>query len=233
MDTDEPDTDPDIVWSKSTWSDTAESPNPPPMPPPPPAPGLPTPTPTSTPTPTPNPRRDTTRLILILAATAAILLCACIGIATAATFVGREVYDNVKQRNRDAVGLNELVRDGDFEFRVHEITYGTAELADQSVTRQASGQFCLVELTVRNVGDRPATFSDRYQRAFRADGEEYAVDSAAGVLANSDQQIFLNSINPGNTVTGVLVYDIPPDATITRLELRATPSGTGALVTTD
>ena len=83
------------------------------------------------------------------------------------------------------------------------------------------------------MGDHPATFSDQNQRAFGPDDEEYAADSAAGVLANSDQQIFLNTINPGNAVTGIVVFDIPPAATITKVELRATPGATGALVKTD
>lgn len=224
MDTDEPDTDPDIVWTKPTWSEAAEAKDPPPMPPPPPAPGLPTPV-------APPPKTDTTRLVLILAVTAAILLCACLGVATAATFVGREVYGNL--RSPDAVGLNEPVRAGDLEFQVHELTCGRPELQDRAGTLTATGQFCLVDLTVRNVGDQPATFSDRIQRAFGPDGDEYAADSAAGVLANSDQQIFLNTINPGNEVTGVAVFDIPPDATIEHLELRSTPSGGGALVKTN
>ena len=149
---------------------------------------------------------------LILAATAAVLLCACLGIATVATFVGREVYQNVKNRDRD----------GDLEFRVHRVACGRTELGDNATKRRATGRFCLVDLTVRNVGDRPATFSDGDQRARGSDGNTYAADSAAGVLANVNQQIFLNTIDPGNEVTALVVFDIPPDVTISRLQLRAT-----------
>ncbi len=89
-----------------------------------------------------------------------------------------------------------------------------------------------VHIGVRNVGDEPATFSDEHQRAYGENDEEFAADSGAGVLANDQQQIFLNKINPGNQVTGIVVYDIPPDASIVKIELRASEGSTGALVRT-
>ena len=87
-------------------------------------------------------------------------------------------------------------------------------------------------MNVRNVGDEPATFSDEHQRAYGEDDEEFAADSGAGVLANDQQQIFLNKINPGNQITGIVVYDIPPDASIVKIELKASERSTGALVRT-
>jgi hypothetical protein len=212
---DEPNTDPDLVWSKPTWSAAAEVPNPPPYPIPPP-PG----------------RTNNTKLIVGLAALAAILMCGCVSALVLGAAFGRTIYENVRERNRDSGGLNEAVRDGDLEFRVTAVQCGVPQVGDSFATQPAIGQFCLVEMNVRNVGDEPATFSDEHQRAFGPDGDEFAADSAAGVLANPNQQIFLNKINPGNEVTGVVVYDIPPAASIARIELRAAADSTGALVRT-
>ena len=60
----------------------------------------------------------------------------------------------------------------------------------------------------RNGGDTPAA------------GVKYDNDGAAEIYANSQTQTFLEQINPGNGVTGVLVFDIPKDATIARFELH-------------
>ncbi len=226
---DEPNTDPDLVWSTPTWSDAAEGT----------APGgvsasrgVATPPPSYRPIPPKQDASRNTRLAIILAAVAAVLLCGCVTAVVVTAAFGRTIYDNVRERNRDTGRLNESVRDGDLEFRVSRVDCGVPELGDSFVFQAAVGQFCLVEMNVRNVGDEPATFSDEHQRAYGENDEEFAADSGAGVLANDQQQIFLNKINPGNQITGIVVYDIPPDASIVKIELKASEGSTGALVRT-
>jgi hypothetical protein len=225
---DEPNTDPDLVWSTPTWSDAAEGTTPGGVPataaspPPPPYPPI-------------QPQKDTsrnTRLAILLAAVAAVLLCGCVSAVVVTAAFGRTIIDNVRERNRETGRLNEPVRDGPLEFRVSRVDCGVPDLGDSFAYQAAVGQFCLVEMNVRNVGDEPATFSDQHQRAYGEHDEQFAADSGAGVLANAQQQIFLNKINPGNQVTGIVVYDIPPDASIVKIELRASERSTGALVTT-
>jgi hypothetical protein len=227
-DDDEPNTDPDLVWSTPTWSDAAEGTAPGGVhttaarPPPPPYPPI-------------QPKKDTsrnTRLAILLAAVAAVLLCGCVTAVVVTAAFGRTIIDNVRERNRETGRLNEPVRDGPLEFRVSRVDCGVPDLGDSFAYQAAVGQFCLVEMNVRNVSDEPATFSDEHQRAYGEHDEEFAADSGAGVLANAQQQIFLNKINPGNQVTGIVVYDIPPDASIVKIELRASERSTGALVTT-
>ena len=94
------------------------------------------------------------------------------------------------------------------------------------------GQFCVVDLVVRNLGTQPTAFHDNLQIAYGPAGQRFGVDSTAGLLANADQHAFLGEINPGNRVTGAIVYDIPPDARIVRLRLHGSATSPGVQVRT-
>ena len=51
------------------------------------------------------------------------------------------------------------------------------------------------------------------RRRLRFQGRELAPDSTAGIYANDQAQGFVNEINPGNSSTAVLVYDLPSGET--------------------
>ncbi|WP_212824587.1 DUF4352 domain-containing protein [Polymorphospora rubra] len=164
---------------------------------------------------------------------AVVLLCCCVGVAVSALFWGRDFYDDARDRGGRTVGLNQPARDGDLEFRVIGLECGIGRIGDLFVNQSAVGQFCLVDLVVRNVGDRPATFSDNLQKAYGPTDKQFGADSGAGALANIDQQVFPDQLNPGNQVTGVVVYDIPPDARIVRLRLHSAKGSPGVTVRTE
>jgi hypothetical protein len=49
----------------------------------------------------------------------------------------------------------------------------------------------------------------------------YDADSEAGMYVNGNENsVLLNNINPGSAVTGKVVFDIPPGARLTGLELH-------------
>jgi hypothetical protein len=117
-------------------------------------------------------------------------------------------------------GFGEPVRDGQFEFVVSGLTCGHTELVNGILRAQAQGQFCVVELSVRNIGDEARHFGDGLQKAYGPNGDQYAADTHAGVVANGSGAAVWNVINPGNAVQAKIVFDIPPAATITTLELH-------------
>jgi len=123
-----------------------------------------------------------------------------------------------------------VVRDGEFEFVVHKVECGHAMVGGEYLNKAALGQFCLVTLSVKNVGTEPRLFSDSNQEAFSEAGAKYASDSSASLYANADQEVFLAEINPGNTLRGTIVFDIPKDARIARLELHDSAFSAGAKV---
>jgi hypothetical protein len=117
-------------------------------------------------------------------------------------------------------GLGEPVRDGQFEFVVRSFSCGQPTIDNGWLHAQAKGQFCVAELTVTNIGTEPRNFGDGLQRATGSSGERYAADTGAGVVANGNGQAVWDVINPGISVTAKIVYDVPPGATITALELH-------------
>ncbi|MEV0895620.1 DUF4352 domain-containing protein [Actinoplanes sp. NPDC049802] len=117
-------------------------------------------------------------------------------------------------------GLNDAVRDGKFEFTVTKVKCGVNKVGSDLIGEKAQGQFCLIDVQVKNIGKEAQAFADSAQKAFDAKKVEYSVDSAAALYANEDQQVLFEEINPGNTVKGKLVFDIPDGTKLTSLELH-------------
>lgn len=168
----------------------------------------------------------------LLGIVAALLSCCCVAAAVVTLVWGPDLYGGLRDRGPRVVGLNQPARDGDLEFQVREVRCGLTEVGDPLVSQLAVGQFCLVNLAVRNLGRQPVVFHDDLQLGYGPAGQRFGVDSSAGLLANADQLAFLSEINPGNRVTGAIVYDIPADSRIVRLRLRGSATSVGIQVRT-
>jgi hypothetical protein len=119
-----------------------------------------------------------------------------------------------------AVGLNQPVRDGKFEFTVTNMDCSQNTLGVAPVSHQATGVFCLVSVTVANIGDEAQTLDATSQVAYDAQNREYSTDiEAAFYLENGGDTLF-NQLNPGASVQGVLVFDVPAGTQLTSLELH-------------
>lgn len=127
------------------------------------------------------------------------------------------------------VGIGTPVRDGKFEFTVTSVEPGVTRVGSDLLGQDAQGQYVLVHLTVANIGTEAQFFSDSSQKAFDAQDRQFSADSTAAVYLDGNDTL-LNQINPGNTVTGTVVFDVPADATLTRLELHDSPFSGGVEV---
>ncbi|MET8089800.1 DUF4352 domain-containing protein [Micromonospora sp. NPDC005220] len=116
--------------------------------------------------------------------------------------------------------VGEAARDGKFEFTVKSAKCGVAKVGSEPLGQKAQGQFCLVTVNVKNIGKEAQMFDGSSQKAYAADGTEYSADTGAAIYANKNAETFLNDINPGNQVTGVVVFDIPKNVKLTKLELH-------------
>jgi hypothetical protein len=93
------------------------------------------------------------------------------------------------------------------------------------------GQFCVVNLTVRDPGSQQQIWIDAYQRLVTATGERRAADSRADIYATPDgKPMSIAVLKPGEQATGNIVFDIPKDATVTAVELHQTERSSGATV---
>lgn len=116
-------------------------------------------------------------------------------------------------------GLNTPVRDGKFEFTVTKVQTGVKSVGDQYLGQQAQGQYVLITVTVKNIGDKPQTMFDSNQELTDAQGRTFSPDSTAAIyMKNND--IWMKEINPGNQMSGTLVYDMPAGAKPASIELH-------------
>ena len=73
--------------------------------------------------------------------------------------------------------------------------------------KTANGVFLVLNVTVKNNGKEAITVTDDFFTLLKGD-VEYKSDSTAGIYANQDANFFLTEVNPENSVTGNVVFDI-------------------------
>jgi hypothetical protein len=109
---------------------------------------------------------------------------------------------------------------------------GVPSVGPDGFGETAQGQFCLVNVTVMNVGKSPEVFNDFTPKAYDANGTELSPNSGAGVWVNKGgaSSTFLQSINPGNTVRGTLIFDVPKGTTLSSIVLHESEFTAGVKV---
>jgi hypothetical protein len=85
------------------------------------------------------------------------------------------------------------------------------EDGDDIVSATAQGQFCRLNVTVKNIADQSQSLDSDSQYLFNAKGQKYSSDSTATLYAAPDSSSWYTDINPGNSVTGDIIFDIPKD----------------------
>ena len=126
-------------------------------------------------------------------------------------------------------GFDTPVRDGSFQFTVDQLACGSLTVGSNGLGKRAQGQYCLLTMDVKNIGDRAQILDSSSQKAYNAQGQQFSSDGAAAIYL-ADSNTFLNGINPGNSVRGVVVFDIPEGARLARLELHDSPFSGGVFV---
>lgn len=127
--------------------------------------------------------------------------------------------------------LNKPVRDGNFEFTVTGWKNAGKSVGTGYAKETAQGTFWEATMTVKNIGNDAGLLADSDQKAFNASDQEYSADSLASIAANGGStSTFLQDINPGNSVAGKIVWDVPTGTKVTHLELHDSPFSGGVTV---
>lgn len=116
-----------------------------------------------------------------------------------------------------AIGAEAI--DGKFAFTVTKVKCGIDSVGSSSFGAEAQGQFCLVSLNIENVGDEPQTMFADNQKVFDSEGREFSADTAS-MLYLEGASTWIKEINPGNTLKGELLFDVPADASLDYIELH-------------
>ncbi|MEU6408267.1 DUF4352 domain-containing protein [Microbispora sp. NPDC046933] len=135
-----------------------------------------------------------------------------------------------KPRKPQVPGLGDVVKDGKFAFKVSKVEKGLSQVGEGFTVSKAQGQYVLIHLTVKNIGEEAQMFSDSAQKLIDAKGRTFDADSGAAALGLKDSNAFLNNINPGNAVNGILLFDVPKDVTLTAVELHDSMFSDGVTV---
>ncbi|NMO49972.1 DUF4352 domain-containing protein [Actinoplanes sp. TBRC 11911] len=129
-----------------------------------------------------------------------------------------------------AAQMGQPATDGGFQFVVSGMKCGAKSVGGDLLGRQAQGQYCILDLSIKNVGGAARKLDTMPQKASDATGADYTADAVAGTYANTDQPKFLDDIVPGDTVTGELVFDVPPASKLTSVELHESMTSPGVRV---
>jgi hypothetical protein len=127
--------------------------------------------------------------------------------------------------------FGDAARDGRFEFVVARMDCSRTTIGVEHLKRTAAGRYCVVSLSVRNVGDGAKFFVGHAQKAYDASGAEYGSDELAGVYANRGTEAFLRRLEPGQKTAGKLVFDVPKATKLTTLELHDSLLSSGVRIT--
>jgi Domain of unknown function (DUF4352) len=128
------------------------------------------------------------------------------------------------------VGMGTKVRDGKFEFIVTGVESPGKTLAGKTgKTLTAQGEFVIVRVNVTNIGKEALTPNCACQLLSDSTGQKFKPSSA--ILSTKEALKFVQLIEPGQTVKGVLVlFDVAPGTKVVNIELHDTPLSPGVKV---
>ncbi|CAM1659845.1 hypothetical protein SORA22_17850 [Streptococcus oralis] len=122
--------------------------------------------------------------------------------------------------------IGEIVKVGDVEYVVNSKSLSQNVGGDYGKT--ANGIYLIVNVTVKNTGKKSITVTDDFFKLLKGD-TEYSTDSTAGIYANQEAKFFLSELNPENSITGNVVFDVnteTADASGLQLQVQTGVFGT-------
>jgi len=134
---------------------------------------------------------------------------------------GDNKQDAKTKAKAETAKIGAAVRDGKFEFVVKSIKCGESSVGtNQYLTKTAQGQYCLLSVSVKNIGNEKQSLFSANQKLLDAASKEYSADDTATLYAAPQGSSWYSDINPGNSVEGTIVFDVPKDVTPTVAELH-------------
>lgn len=120
-------------------------------------------------------------------------------------------------------GIGQEIQVGDVFFTANEVTTATSLGGEYGVTAQS--QFTVVNVTIRNEKNEAITVDSSFFKLLSGD-RTYDSDGGAGIYANEDADFFLTSVNPGVSLSGNVVFDVPADLENPQLQVQTGFFGT-------
>jgi len=84
-------------------------------------------------------------------------------------------------------------------------------------------------MSITNIGDSAGTFFGDNTYLLNEAGQQFSADTEAGIYLG-DADSLLSEINPGNTLDGQVVFDVPADMAPAAIELHDSAFSGGVTV---
>jgi hypothetical protein len=140
----------------------------------------------------------------------------------------RGTAQNGTKKEEVMAKLNDTVTDKDLVFTATAVS--TAKLLGNSYTKKdAQGTFYVVTLNVKNTGKETATIDSSMIKITDSQGRKFdrsIEGQTAKGMAQGKVDMFLQQVQPGLSVTGDIVFDLPDDATDLKLLVKGGLFGT-------
>jgi hypothetical protein len=131
----------------------------------------------------------------------------------------------------EVAGIGDAVRDGRLEFVVSKVSCGKSRIGTTDFWKDAEGQYCTVNVKVANIGKEAQMLDARSQYLYGTGGQRFDPFTEAVLYPGLGKtRTLLERINPGSSVNGVLVYDIPKNEKPTKIEFHDSLSSRGVTV---
>lgn len=105
-------------------------------------------------------------------------------------------------------GIGQDVKVGDVVYKVNSKELSTN--VGGEFGKNANGTFVVLNVTVTNQGKEALMVDSNFFTLLKGD-VKFDADSSAGIYANEDANFFLTNLNPENSVTGNVVFDVSPE----------------------
>jgi hypothetical protein len=129
-----------------------------------------------------------------------------------------------------APGVGEPAADGKFQFVVNGLDCSQNQLGNEYLNQQAQGTFCIVDVTITNIGNESQSFFGDNAYLFNAQGQKFSADNEAAIYLDDSSSLY-EEINPGNTLQSRIVFDVPVGVAPTAIELHDSAFSGGVTVT--
>lgn len=101
--------------------------------------------------------------------------------------------------------IGEVTKVGDVEYIVN--SKSIFQNVGGEYGKTANGSYLILNVTVKNSGKKSITVTNDFFKLLKGD-TEYETDSVAGMYANEEGKFFLSELNPENSITGNVVFDL-------------------------
>jgi len=124
--------------------------------------------------------------------------------------------------------IGEAITANDLSFTVTDISKAKS-LGSSYTKKDAQGTFNVVTIIVKNIGKETATIDSSMMKITDSQGRTFdrsIEGQTAKGLAQGKVDLFLQQVQPGLSVTGDIVFDLPDDATDLKLIVKGSMFGT-------